>query len=224
MNAKTGRAPRMSVEQRRAHILDAVTPLLIEHGADVTTRQIAEAAGVAEGTIFRAFRDKEELIAGVVGRCMDPTPIITSLSAIAVDQPLEDKLRQIVAVLRERYVGVLAIMNALGIKEPPMEGGAGGAPTHGVPVQGTPMHDVDLEGACGATTPNAAHTTHRRGAISERLLEPHRDEMGVTPAKAVALIRLLCFSASVPSIAGEIPLSDDDLLHFILRGITKEGH
>ena len=44
-------------------IVEATLPLLLEHGEMVTTRQIAEAAGIAEGTIFRVFADKDELIA-----------------------------------------------------------------------------------------------------------------------------------------------------------------
>lgn len=44
-------------------IIDAVIPLILEHGVGITSRQIAEAAGVAEGTVFRAFGDKESLIA-----------------------------------------------------------------------------------------------------------------------------------------------------------------
>ncbi|MCU1430433.1 MAG: DNA-binding transcriptional regulator, AcrR family, partial [Actinomycetia bacterium] len=36
-------------------IVAATLPLLLEHGDRVTSRQIAEAAGIAEGTIFRAF-------------------------------------------------------------------------------------------------------------------------------------------------------------------------
>ena len=47
-------------------IIEAMLPLLLEHGEMVTTRQIAEAAGIAEGTIFRVFADKDELIAAVV--------------------------------------------------------------------------------------------------------------------------------------------------------------
>ncbi|MFD7659420.1 TetR/AcrR family transcriptional regulator [Actinosynnema sp. NPDC059797] len=56
------RAPAMSLEDRREAIVQATVPLLFEHGANVTTSQIAEAAGIAEGTVFRAFKDKQELI------------------------------------------------------------------------------------------------------------------------------------------------------------------
>ncbi|MFI9006603.1 TetR/AcrR family transcriptional regulator [Actinosynnema sp. NPDC053489] len=56
------RAPAMSTEDRRRAIVTATVPLLFAHGANVTTSQIAKAAGIAEGTVFRAFKDKQELI------------------------------------------------------------------------------------------------------------------------------------------------------------------
>ncbi|ONI85614.1 TetR family transcriptional regulator [Saccharothrix sp. ALI-22-I] len=52
----------MSPEDRREAIVAATVPLLFDHGANVTTSQIAKAAGIAEGTVFRAFKDKQELI------------------------------------------------------------------------------------------------------------------------------------------------------------------
>ncbi|WP_300082285.1 helix-turn-helix domain-containing protein, partial [Propioniciclava sp.] len=57
------RAPRMSADERRKALVDATLPLLREHGTDNSTRQIAEAAGIAEGTIFRAYDSKDDLIA-----------------------------------------------------------------------------------------------------------------------------------------------------------------
>src|SRR5437879_3735908 len=56
------RAPAMSVEQRREAIIAATIPLLLERGDALTTSQIARAAGIAEGTVFRAFRDKQDLL------------------------------------------------------------------------------------------------------------------------------------------------------------------
>ncbi|WP_309113806.1 TetR/AcrR family transcriptional regulator [Saccharothrix sp.] len=63
---KRRRAPAMSPEDRREAIVAATVPLLYDHGANVTTSQIAKAAGIAEGTVFRAFKDKQELLATCV--------------------------------------------------------------------------------------------------------------------------------------------------------------
>src|SRR6185437_10931544 len=46
------RAPAMRAEERRAAIIAATLPLLLERGTNISTRQIAETAGIAEGTIF----------------------------------------------------------------------------------------------------------------------------------------------------------------------------
>ncbi len=47
-------------------IAEAAVPLFLEHGAALTTRQLAEALDIAEGTIFRAFGDKESLVRAAV--------------------------------------------------------------------------------------------------------------------------------------------------------------
>ncbi|MCU1550984.1 MAG: TetR/AcrR family transcriptional regulator [Glaciihabitans sp.] len=109
----------MSVDERRASIIDAVIPMLVEHGRAVTTRQIADAAGIAEGTIFRAFGDKESLFAAAVDKFFDPEPLRNSLRSIDPSLSLEQKLSDILFHLRSRFVGIFGIMNALGMSERP---------------------------------------------------------------------------------------------------------
>ena len=60
------RARPMSPEERRDKLIDVTLDLLREHGRAVTTRQIAAAAGVAEGTIFRVVESKEELVEAAI--------------------------------------------------------------------------------------------------------------------------------------------------------------
>src|SRR6266540_3926294 len=60
------RAASLPPDERRSMIVAATLPLLLEHGEMVTTRQIADAAGIAEGTIFRVFSDKDAVISAVL--------------------------------------------------------------------------------------------------------------------------------------------------------------
>src|SRR5690242_9162924 len=101
-------------------IIDAVIPLLIEHGRGVTSRQIADAAGIAEGTIFRAFGDKETLVQAAVEKYLDPEPLRDALRAIDPGLPLENKIRAIVYLLRERFQNVMRIMAVVGHQRPPI--------------------------------------------------------------------------------------------------------
>ncbi|MHA6668808.1 TetR/AcrR family transcriptional regulator [Homoserinimonas sp. A447] len=118
--APSGRARPLPVDERRAMIIHAITPLLLTHGRDVTSRQLAEAAGIAEGTIYRAFGDKESLIEAAIAHYLDPEPMRFSLRAIDPDLPLETKIFAIVHVLRERFNLVFRIMAVLGAERPPM--------------------------------------------------------------------------------------------------------
>ncbi|TFC42543.1 TetR/AcrR family transcriptional regulator [Cryobacterium sp. TMT1-21] len=114
MTRKPARARSLSVEDRQSMIIDAVTPLLIEHGQGVTTRQIAECAGIAEGTIFRAFDSKDELIRAVVARQLDPEPLRVQLAAVDLALPLEERVGAIVGLLRARFARVFTILNMAG--------------------------------------------------------------------------------------------------------------
>jgi AcrR family transcriptional regulator len=108
------RARPLAPEERRAAIIDAVIPLLIAHGGDVTTRQIAEEAGIAEGTVFRAFGDKETLIQAAIDKFLDPEPLRQGLRAIDPELTLEQKLNDILFQLRSRFTGIFGIMSARG--------------------------------------------------------------------------------------------------------------
>lgn len=109
----------MSPDERRSHILDAVIPLLRANGRDLSTRQIAEAAGVAEGTLFRAFGDKDAIITAAVERYFDPQPFRNALCRIDPDQPTADKIRTVIELLRDRFVGVIGFMSAFNGESPP---------------------------------------------------------------------------------------------------------
>lgn len=53
---------------KRDAILHAARGLLLERGVDVTTGEVASAAGVAKATLYANFKDKDELIEAVIRR------------------------------------------------------------------------------------------------------------------------------------------------------------
>ncbi|HEY8526287.1 MAG TPA: helix-turn-helix domain-containing protein [Acidimicrobiales bacterium] len=110
------RAAALPPAERRAAIIEATLPLLLEHGLSVTTRHIAEAAGIAEGTIFRVFPDKESLVQATVDAVIDPTPTERAIEAIDRHQPFEDQLRAAVAVLQRRVAVIWRLFSAIGVK------------------------------------------------------------------------------------------------------------
>jgi AcrR family transcriptional regulator len=106
----------MPPEQRRAAIIEAAHPLLIEHGDGVTIRQIAAAAGVAEGTIFGVFADKEELLTATVQAAIDIEPLERSIAEIDPDAPFEDRLIQATELIQARIVDVWQLVSKVRTK------------------------------------------------------------------------------------------------------------
>lgn len=99
------RVPALSPEERRAALIAATIPLLREHGTSVSTRQIADAGGVAEGTIFGVFKDKATLIRAAIVVAFDPGPLLRSLRAVDPTLDLRARLVEAARLLREHVAG-----------------------------------------------------------------------------------------------------------------------
>jgi AcrR family transcriptional regulator len=99
------RVPALSPEERRAALIAATIPLLREHGPSVSTRQIADAAGVAEGTIFGVFKDKASLLRAAVVAALDPAPLLRALRSIDQALPLRRRLVAAASLVREHVAG-----------------------------------------------------------------------------------------------------------------------
>lgn len=66
------------VPPKQQQVLAASLELFAQQGFDnTTTKQIAEKAGVAEGTVYRRYKNKDELLAGVLAPFM--TQVLPSL-------------------------------------------------------------------------------------------------------------------------------------------------
>jgi AcrR family transcriptional regulator len=108
--AKRRRVPAMAPEERRAALIEATVPLLIAHGTALSTRQIAQAAGVAEGTIFGVFPDKGSLVTAALLRALDPAPAIGALTAIDPADGLRPRLVAAVDLLSARFATMAPLM------------------------------------------------------------------------------------------------------------------
>jgi AcrR family transcriptional regulator len=108
------RAAALPPDERRSAIVAATIPLLVAHGEMVTTRQIADAAGIAEGTIFRVFADKDAVIAAAVDAAMDTEQLEQHLSAIDPGLAFEDSLVAAVEILQQRVTDIWRLVSSIG--------------------------------------------------------------------------------------------------------------
>ncbi len=185
------RATPLPADERRAAILAATEPLLEQWGRDVSTKQIAEAAGIAEGTIFRVFPTKEALIEAVATEAFDMGLTCAELAQIDLGLELEARLVRAVEVLQRRMRRVIALFHALRFRPPPDEDRA----------QRT-RDDNEL-----------------LGAALTALIGPDAHRLRVPPAEAAQYIRCLTFATSHPMLAGPT-YTPDQLVDRVLRGIA----
>jgi len=111
---RTRRASPLPPDERRAAIASATLPLLLEHGLRVTTRQIAEASGIAEGTIFRAFPDKDAVVEAAIELAFDPEASERALAKIDAALPFEDQLAAAVAIGQQRLSTIWRLLTVVG--------------------------------------------------------------------------------------------------------------
>jgi AcrR family transcriptional regulator len=194
----TPRATPLAPADRRQALVEATLPLLRVHGRAVTTRQIAEAAGVAEGTIFRVFASKEELVEAALARAFEPGRFVDEIAMIDGGLPFRDRMVALTALLQRRFTEIFGLMRAVGMVAPPDH-----------------VHEEHEAWRRQASDLMVGLV----GADAARLTVP--------AAEFVHVLRLLTFSASHEEIADGRLLTPDRIVAVVLDGClarpTPEG-
>jgi AcrR family transcriptional regulator len=196
MHAVSTRAAALPADQRRAAIIAAALPLLLERGANVSTRQIAEAAGIAEGTIFRVFPDKFALIHEAVKASLDPALVSKALSEIYPLAPIDVQITEAARIIVDYFERVIALFTA--VRNMPTKD------SHRVP--GPPPYVAEANAVINES-------------LTE-LFERHRENLRIEPARAASAFRALIFANCHPGMGIGEKLTIDEIVSVLLFGFA----
>jgi AcrR family transcriptional regulator len=190
------RVPALAPDERRAALVEATIPLLHEHGLEISTKQIAQAAGVAEGTIFGVFENKSSLVVCSVIKALDPQPTLDALAAIDRSAPLRERLSRAATLLHDRFAETAALMAAarkLIFAEP-----------------GNPEARIRM----------AANRERLHAALAE-VIEPDAARLRRSPHSVALLLLLFCSAHTFGPFGDPEGFSGDETASLLLDGLLR---
>ncbi|NLE98041.1 MAG: TetR/AcrR family transcriptional regulator [Propionibacterium sp.] len=190
------RATPLPRDERRAAIVDATLPLLEAHGDQLTSRQVADAAGVAEGTIFRAFDSLQDVIDATITEGLSSARLLEQLRAEPFPGDLEGDLAVAMRVLQRYHYRIRVIIH------------------------------ISHASATSAKECARDQLTDRHrelvGALVERFA-PHAHELAVSPESFVQFILIVAHGRQAHTSLGLTHLDADALIDLALTGARKDA-
>jgi AcrR family transcriptional regulator len=190
------RAAPLPLDERRAALIAATEPLLERFGREVSTRQIAQAAGVAEGTIFRAFPTKEALIDAVIEDAYDIRHTCDELAHVDLGLSLEERLVAAVGILQERFRRLFALFGPLQLRKEALDRDSFRA-----------KHRADSELLNGAI------------AI---LIKPDQDRLRLDALEVAGALRAITFAMSHHMIGEQRLAQPEQIVDLVLYGVCRQ--
>ena len=185
------RASPLPALERRAAIIAAAERLIVAQGSEVTTRAIAEAVGIAEGTIFRVFPTKDAIIDAVFAEAFSREAGKAELAAVNRNAVLEVRLLELVTILQRRIRRILSLCAAMGF------GRMSSAPGSHSPVQ------REL---------NFAEIT--------AILAPDQDQLRVPPLEAARLLLAMVMALTYALLTDRTDAAPGEIVSLLLNGIA----
>ena len=197
VSSKHQRARPLPPAERQEAIVEAIIPLLLDKGSAVTSREMAKAAGVAEGTIFSVFPDKPSVIKQALETTMDPAPVCAALTDISGSASMEAQLEAAATILLERSERVAALMGILRSAHQTSSKRHPGIPRF--------VHESNAATLAGL----------------EELFERHTDRLRVPPERAAIAFRGLIFANAHPMVGPHEKTTPQEIVDLLLRGIAE---
>jgi AcrR family transcriptional regulator len=195
----------MAPEERRKAIVEVLVPLIAAKGGEVSTREIALAAGIAEGTIFRAFPDKKSLLMAAAEEAINPADgQRTFEEALAGAEDLRAKVVIAAGRVLDRMHLTMSVMYAV---RHHLMGEHGDHESPGAKRMGPPPFVM-----------KAQEDLHRRLL---GVFEPHAAELAFPPDVAATALRSLIFGAARPELGQGAVLTPDQIADLVLDGVRR---
>lgn len=189
----------MAPDERRRAIVDATADLLLDKGTDLTTKEIAQAAGVAEGTIFRAFETKDEVIHAAVCSALQPVGTLNEIAALPDDQPLQRRVEALLHILIAEIHRTRSLL------------------VHLTRDRG---HGPGEHGHRGLHPGGVHDGRERLLQATVEALSPYADQLRVPASTAGRVLTALAFASSFPT-PNELSPTPETMANVVLHGIAE---
>ena len=183
--------PRLSRSARQEQILESVLDIVLERGVSVTSRELADAAGVAEGTLFKVFDTKENLLRALAAKEGGMADAVGEWLATvdAASMTLEDLVHGIIHSAIAQYRRSFELFYALG------------------PYMDSPDRESIVQ-------------FERELQSWIEALRPHAAKLRTSPESAASILRMHAVAASdITAVWGQ-PISPAEHADIFLHGIT----
>lgn len=195
------RALPLPPPERRQAVVTTAIEMLRRDKEMPSTRRLAQECGIAEGTLFRAFPTKADLLEAIASSIACPYPFRERLLALSDDtaptpEGLRERLLEVARLLQRRFTDIFETLGPLGIIGPPRHGEHPGCPG---PV----------------AEPLSPHAFRESFA---RALAPYAPVLRVHPDDLIDAVRYLAFAGTHQGLSDGRFMTAETIVDLLLDG------